>query len=420
MMIFRIRFFTFTAFIIIATLLGMSGCVPSSGENSGRKSKSTSQTTTGSGPNSGTPTNPNFVDSLNFFQNGQVISSASFTIDLTFSDSFYLRGAEVHQYLAAGNLDVACLAFNFPSIDGSSITLIMAGNPRSFFNFTSKIKENYFLIEPSNKSLNSTFCQTPGPLNYVGLNFPTSTLAYSLPDICPNCGSFLLDSSPLELISLGGQHIKNIQTAYLDLRVKTQGTQGTTGSNVGCITTTECATKGFDCCSSGQCVKDLTLKTGVGTGSAEYLQAQTEIAISPSNIYNYPNLYHICSMQITATPTPIVTENPFDAAAARMIMLRELYECTSPIVGEMSACTITFKEANKSMLLPTFTGFITAPDDRSFSTTHKGATEIPKHSIYEITHAGSVLYKRESAGYGSSTGEGYDIPQSSGSGSFLG
>jgi len=412
MMVFNIRFFTFTA-LIITMLAWMAGCVPSAGGNNTRKSKSASEAT-GSGSSSGTTTNPNFVDSLNFFQNGSVISSASFTIDLTFSDSFYLRGAEVHQYLAAGNLEVACLAFNFPSIDGSSKTLVLAGNPRSFFNFTSKVKENYFLIEPANKSLNSTFCQTPGPLNYLGLNFPSSTVYYSLGEICTNCSSFLLDSSPLELISSGGKLIKNIQTQYLDLRVKTQGTQVTSSSGIGCINSSECTNKGFDCCSGGQCVKDLTLKDGTNTTSTEFIQAQSEIALSPSSIYNYPNFYHICSKQITPTPTPVVTENPYDAAAARLTMLRELYECTSPVLGEMSICTITYNDANKNKVLPDFKGFVTALDDRSFETTHKGLIPIAKHSIYEVIHAGTTIFKS-----GSGSSSYLDIPQSS-SGSFLG
>ncbi|MBI2520475.1 MAG: hypothetical protein HYV97_08650 [Bdellovibrio sp.] len=413
MLIFKIRFFTFTVFLI-AGLIWLAGCVPSSGGSNTRKGKSTSQST-GSGT-SGAPTNnPTFVEPLNYLQNGSVISSASFTLDLTFSDSFYLRGAEVHQYLASGNLDVMCLAFNFPSLDGSSKTLVLAGNPRSFFNFSSKIKENYFLVEPANRSLNSTFCQTPGPLNYVGLNFPTSTLAYALGDICTNCSSFLLDSSPLELISLGGKAIKNIQTHYLDLRVKTQGTQTSNTSGTSCINSSECTSLGFDCCSGGQCVKDLTLKTGVDTSSSEYIQAQNEITSLPSNIYNYPNFYHICSKQISATPTPVVTENPFDAATARLTMLQELYECTSPILGEMSVCTVTYQDANKNKVLSNFTGFVTGADDRSFETTHKGVTPIAKHSIYEVIHAGSTIFK---SGPGSSFSY-VDIPQFS-SGSQMG
>ncbi len=407
-MVIRTKFFTFTV-LIIALCAWQLGCVPSAGTNSARKNKNTSLST-GSGTAKGSNTNPTFVDSLNFFQNGQTVSSASFTLDITFTDSFYLRGAQVNQYLAAGNLEVACLVFNFSNIDGSSKTLVLAGNPRSFNNFSTNVKENYYLIEPANKSLNATFCQTPGPLNYVGLNFPTSSLVYSLGDVCINCASFLLDSSPLEIVSQGGQLVQNIKTAYLDLRIKTQGTQTSDTSGLGCISSSECVTQGFDCCSSGQCVKDLTLKSGVDINSSDYLQALNEISLSPSNIYNYPNFYHICAKTVVPTPTPVVTQNPDDAATARLTMLRELYECSTVVEGEMSVCTITYKEANKSLALSSFTGFLTGADDRSFATTSPGLLQ--RHSIYEIIHAGTSIFKN-----GSGLAGAYEIPEFHGTGS---
>jgi len=387
------------AFFLIAN----TACVPSGENSGGRKSKSNAATTN-TPANTGTPSAPNFSSSNNFFQNGSVTSLTSFTIDSTFADSFYLRGAEINNYLANGNTEATCLVFNFPNVNAQSRTLVLTGSPQNFINFATKLKENYYLVEPTNKGLNQTFCQNPGIINYIGLKYPTSTIVYNLAELCPNCTTFLLDSGPLELVTKAGQLIAEIKTNYLDLRVKTQGTLLNDDSGQGCLSSSECVLKGFDCCSGGQCVKDLSLKSGTNTSSTDFLQASNDIALNPSNIYNYPNFYHICAKVVVPTPTPVPTVNPDDASNQRLSMLKELYECSSLVLGEMSVCSKTYYEASKN------TGpYKTGKDDRNFLTTYSGNKTMSPNSITEIYHAGELIYKNGSGlTSGISVGQGND------------
>jgi len=385
--------------LILLSFLLVSCMGQSGGGNSRKSSSKDSQTTTNASGASSTA--PTFPVSNNFFQNGASISSSGFSLDIDFKDTFYFRGKEIHQFMAQGNSATSqCIVVNFPNIDSGARALVLLASPKSFFNFATNSKEYFYLVSPSETSQNQGFCQTPGVLTYAANNFPSSTLVYNLDSLCNNCSQLFLTSTSVAIINNGGVNIPAIKTFYLGIQIKTligSGTSNTSGSS--CSTSSECVSKGFDCCSQGICVTDLELKNGVDKTSSEYLQAVNDITINPSHVYNYPNFYHLCAVQVVATPTPLATINPFDEEVKRFKKLRELYECTSPVTGEMSICTSTYTDASKNA-----GPYTSGADDRSFTTTYSGTKTLPQHAIKEIIHAGVTLYKD-----GASFGSGYSI-----------
>ena len=154
----------------VLLLLIVSSCVPQS-PNSSRVS-STQQSGANS-PNN-PPAEPTFTQQLNFFQNGSVQSSSTFSLNVDYADSFYLRGPEVDNFLGLDNNreKVACLVSYFPSSTTNKL-LVTAASPGDFYNFATQSREDYFLIRPNAKTLNQTFCQTSGLITeltslYVG------------------------------------------------------------------------------------------------------------------------------------------------------------------------------------------------------------------------------------------------------------
>ena len=113
-----------------------------------------------------------------------------------------------------------------------------------------------------------------------------------------------------------------LNTAGLALRIDT--TSGSTSGESVC-TNTSCATKGFDCCLDGQCVKDGMQKPNISS-DPYYAQSQADIANNPLNFINWPNFYYVCTNipRVQPTPTPYPNAIP-TAQAAFDILVREYY-----------------------------------------------------------------------------------------------
>lgn len=392
--------------LILLSLMTLTSCLPTSPKSNRRS------TTQGSGasPSENPPAEPTFSQSLNFFQNGGTQSSSTFALNVDYSDSFYLRGPDIDNFLGldSNRQKVHCLVTNF-YFDNANHPLVLAATPGDFYNFTTQSREDYFLFTPNAKNNNQSFCQTSGLITKLneqygscsntlystkancetnGHTWTPAAISYDYNSLCGTCQLSEFTSMPLAIYDPPGTQIDLINISYMNFRIiNSSSSQIPIGSS--CTSSSECIAKGFDCCSSGQCVQDLQQRSNIDTNSAEYIQAAQEIIQNPANIYSYPNFFHICSVAPGATPTPTPVVDEQREAYLRFLEKQELYECTVPIKGEMALCTITYPNATTDGVTEYYTG----PDDRSFYSTYTGTTGIPQHSIDRIIHAGETLFE---------------------------
>ncbi|MCO4795161.1 MAG: hypothetical protein KC493_15700, partial [Bacteriovoracaceae bacterium] len=381
---------TFQAKLIFIFVLisFVASCVPSSpsGNRRGTSSKSTTGATDDNA--NGDPNPPVFSNSLSYIQNGSTQSSTSSRFQVDFNTGFYLRGDDVDNFLKLDNnsLKVQCLVAKFDSSTSNKL-MVLALRPQNFYNFSSQSREDYYLVEPNLEATNISFCQKTGIISALALNYPGETISFSFSNICNGCNIFELISGPLSIFDVNGTSLNSMNISYLSLIVEDDAIPNIpTGTS--CTNSSFCVSKGFDCCSLGQCVKDKTIKNGVNTSSSEFLQALADISNNPSAIYNYPNFYNLCTVSTVTTPTPTPTIDPDREAYLRFVEKQELYECTVPIKGEMSLCTINYENVSTDSV----DDYLTGADDRSFYTNYSGTFGIPQHSIDRVIYAGETLY----------------------------
>lgn len=366
----------------------MTSCVPS-GTNSGRKKSTEASSETSGGSNE--TSDPTFDNQSNFFQNGSTQSSSYLEIPLSFADTFYFRGTGVSSYIKSFSPNQPqCFVFSFPSTTTSNV-LVLAARPFNFINYTTKQKEYYYLLEPAATTNNRTFCQKVGVLNKINSLYPTSTPVYDFASICPGCLNSFFTTAVSKFMTDAGNSIDLIQLDGLGLKIQRIG--GGTDSGIGgsCSTDDQCSSDGYDCCSGGQCVNDKQLKNGVDTSSTEYLYAQGQIALNPSNIINFTEFYHLCTNTVPTDPNPT---DPGDAeyeANKYFKEQKELYDCTTQIKGELSICTKEFSNATASGLGATF---LTEVDDRTFLDTYTGTKTLQDHSLWEVIHGDETIFTR--------------------------
>jgi hypothetical protein len=377
--------YKFIQYLIYLTLCSvLISCVPQSTNSSRSKSTTEGTTTTDD-----TPSAPTYSSELNFLQASGVSSTTAFETTLNFDDKIYLRGSEVDTYIRDGNeTTTQCMSFVFAETAIQKVLVVQA-QPRSFFNYGTNKKEYYFLINPNAETENTANCLTSGLVSQMATTYPSYTVTYDFVNTCGTCNETLLTSSDTNIYTTAGNKVSDINVSPLYLRVYNTLTGTTPGAGTQtCTETSECTALGYDCCVGNQCINDQTVKSGVDTSSTSYLQAVADIAIDSSRIYNYPEFYNLCSSSVTPTPTPPVTIDPDDVAAAHFELVKELYECTNPVEGEMSYCTVTYTDADPGT-------YLTTGDDRNFSTTHTSATSqysLTDYSIVEVIHAGETIF----------------------------
>lgn len=372
--------------LLLLMTLFLASCVPANKSAGRRLAEENGGSTV---PTPADPNAPDFSGSLNFLQNGTLQSSSSLQIGINFDDGLFLRGAQVDQFIRNDQQDkVQCVVIPFPN-SSQSKALILAATPRFFTNFSSNTREYYYQINPSNKSSNQSFCQKTGLISQVTVGLGLSPLAYVLDEICINCLDGVLNSSGLNLYDPSGALTSFVTLSYLSIRVSNTP-QDNLPIGGSCSSSPECTSKGFDCCSLGQCVKDKQLKSGVDQSDPDFLQALIDIETNPSSITNYPQFYHLCTVAPPTVPVDPPLTNPEDEALLRFTKLQELFNCTSLIEGEMSICTLSFENASE-MAGP----FLTGTDDRNFLSTYRGTQTPLAHSITKIEYAGSVLFDEE-------------------------
>tara|TARA_R110000868_G_scaffold38661_1_gene135032 strand:- start:40154 stop:45211 length:5058 start_codon:yes stop_codon:yes gene_type:complete len=369
------------AVMTFGILFLLTGCVES--PKTSRRSKTNQGASTGTTPPVGTPI---FTNSLNYFQSGTTKSTSVFDQSVFTSDTYYLRGKNIDLFVKAGNTStVQCIVHHYPASVTNQV-LVLAATPQSFNNFTTNTLEHYYLVKPNDSTTNQTFCQKPGILSAMASAFPGQSVVYRIADVCPSCNlsSFSSDSSRLR--TSGGVVISGIDISYLSLRL--QNTTVIDPGTVSCSGSSECVAQGFDCCLSGQCVVDASIKSTTDTNSSEFLQSVDDIANAPSSINNYPHLYNICPVIVTPNPTPTPTPNPQEEAAARLLSKKELYDCINPVNGEQGFCTSIYDVATD-----TSGSYETGADDLNFNTIYTGSFGLPMHSIDKVTYGGVALFQ---------------------------
>lgn len=344
-------------FLVVLTLLFLQSCIksPSTNRSSVKSANNTSTST-------GTVKLPTFTEGNNFIQNGVAVSTSIVNLNLSFSDFLQLRGKDVDSYIRTnGTQNVVCLTSRFQSVNK---IILLAAIPRSVYNFTTQTLEYYYNLSPGDATTNQSFCQKTGLINQLFSYYPTYTPKYKLGEVCPTgtCSSSSYTGLGMEMYNINGVALSQIATKQLLFNL-TVTSNTTTPVGATCTETSQCTSQGYDCCSLGQCVKDLALKPGVDTASTNYLQALQDILNNPSNIYLYTQYYFICSTPVNTPTTPVTPTNPESAAQARLKKMTDLYNCTTKTEGEYGVCTKTYTNA----ALNTF--YAAGKDDRSFADT---------------------------------------------------
>lgn len=335
-----------------------------------------------------------------FFQEGSNKSATRIILQDNLLDGFYMRGQEVHDHILKSSNAMRCMAVHFQATDNSSIdglerTLILAAFPQSFLNFSNNTREWYYFFKVTQSTENSNFCGNAAGI-YTSVN-----KSYSFQSLSSNYkGSFILGKT-VQIFDTSGVKVTSVASKHLSLQINKVSSAENPLTKT-CSDSLYCQSLGFDCCSGGTCVKDGQKKSGSFENEPDYLQSVQDILVNSSNYKLYPQYYHVC------TENPIdygggsgtgSTLDPYDEKEKRLTMLKELYDCITPMdkdstgdddsVGEMGICTHIIENASTNSSYP---NFYTGGDDRNFSTTYSGTGTLSNHSIHEIIHAGEKLF----------------------------
>jgi hypothetical protein len=368
-------------------LFFITSCIPEN-SSSGKRSVDTQGANNPGDTQTDTDT-PDFSNDLNFIQAAGQQSSSSLSLTLSYDDAFYLRGKEVNQFIRNGNENsVQCLVSPFPN-GPENKAAVMSATPRFFINFATNTKEYYYLINVNTRTDNQALCQKAGLVNQLTIELGSSDIAYALDDVCNGCSSTDLRGDGLKLYSQNGGALTAVRINYLRLFGNT-GSVNDSPVGSSCQESSECQSKGFDCCSSGQCVNDKEPKSGIDPTHPDYLQALQDIDENPANITNYPQYFHLCAVAPPSEPTEPAPTNPEEEELERFTKLKELYECTTLVDGEMSVCTKNIENASQND-----GPYFTTPDDRNFNSIYRGTVGLLPHSIVKLEYADQILFDDE-------------------------
>jgi hypothetical protein len=360
--------------VFIILLFLVTACLQTPGNN--RRVSLLNNATTGAVGTAKTPAGlPVFTQGVNYFQNGGQIYTTGLPLSLDFIDIIYLRGKDVDTYIrTTGTQTAACLVSPFST---AGKTLVVSAMPQSIYNYTNQSIEYFYAISFSDKVSNQNFCNKPGLT--IALN---QSLIYDMISLCNNrlCNSSY-STQNFSLYNIAGTTLSQINLKNLSL-VLSPAIANNNGASTTCVTNSQCSSIGFNCCSNGQCVKDLALKGGIDQTTPNYKQALQDILNNPSHIYLYPNYYFICSIPVNQPTIPGTGTNPTNAAMIHLKKLENLYNCTNKLVGEAGICSKTFPQAL------TNTAYSVGVDDQNFSTTYENLNPL-SNTLVSIT---DVLY----------------------------
>lgn len=327
---------TLTSYLILFTITLLQGCMeaPSNTRKSAIASSATAPTNT---TTTGSSKYPTFAVDENVYWYTSSKTTGTVTINKNSQDVIYLRGKYVHDFLNSKDLTGVeyfrkqyCLVGNF-LLPATYKQMRVRAIPQ-FITTSTKATERLLRIDIPSSSDNSASCSNTTIDTILPLN-----AAFSLPEICTNCTGQITTTnlnlyesktSPAALTKILASQL-NISSALIRVDLQSNATDSSSS-----CTNSSCSAKGFDCCISGQCVKDGTEKTNASL-DPQYSQAQIDFAANPLSFINYPNIYYICT-NISHTPPASgggTTTTPLSDAEARVAAYLKDYTCISEVAA---------------------------------------------------------------------------------------
>ncbi|MBP9680984.1 MAG: hypothetical protein KBD76_06240 [Bacteriovorax sp.] len=326
---------TLVNLLFITSIILLQSCIQA--PSSGRKNSLTSSATTAA-PKSGSPSgtlSPSFAsdESTYWFTSAKVTGTV--TLNKNTQDVLYLRGKLIHDFLNAKDTSGSeyfrkqyCIVGNFSS---PSYKQIRVRAIPIYITTATKAIERLFRLDVPTNSDNTSACQ----FSTINSVLPSSA-AFSLPGICSSC-SGQITTKDLNLYETKNSSLTKIDDKSLSLssvllRVDLSSNSSSPESS---CTNSSCSAKGFDCCLSGQCVKDASEKPSASVNPLDpaYIQAKNDYAKNPLSFINYPNVFYICS-NIAHTPTPPTSgtgKTPAAEAQDRVTKYLADYTCLSDV-----------------------------------------------------------------------------------------
>ena len=379
-------------FPLAVLVFAAASCVPE--QRSGQRS-SLENNSNINGPKKSDKTEsqaPRFPHPHSFFQDGITTYTNLFTVHKGMDRTFSLRGQSIHDYIEIQNRrnENLCLVQRFETNPGTYELLILAASAETFNDTATNTREFYFLIHPHREPFNQRLCQSSTMIDALSNTYPQDTIVYSFFSLCQNCSKTEITSSFSAMFHPGGG--TDIDALAIDhIVTKINDTPNFQESLQRCDDGSDCKALGYDCCLEGQCIRDKTIKSGADRNSPEFLQSQREITFNPSAISDYPDLYNICP--ISDTVEILSSSSREESTIDNLTNKRELYKCLNPHEGEMSLCTITYKNREDSEREEYGGIFKSGADDLNFTDTYTGTHTIARHGIHKISYGGTILFE---------------------------
>lgn len=329
---------TLISYLLLFTAILLQGCIQAPSNT--RKSALSSSATTNAGKTTSTASPTFATDELIYWYTTTKIPG-TITINKSSQDVIYLRGKIVHDFLSSKNAGGVeyyrkqyCMVGNF--LSPLTYKQVRVRAIPIFITTSTKATERLLRVDIPSSADNNSACNNTTIDSILPVN-----AAFSLPEICSSCTGQITTTglSLYETIATPASLTKvestKINLASVNIKVDLQSNATDSGSS---CTNASCGAKGFDCCISGQCVKDGTEKTNASS-DLQYTQAKIDYAANPLSFINYPNIFYICS-NIAHTPpasTGGTTTTPLSEAEARVAKYLTDYTCISEATATTSS-----------------------------------------------------------------------------------
>lgn len=317
----------FKNLLFIFLFLMLASCVPQSG-GGGKSLRQSSNV--GTTPTA-TPAGGAFVNTSQLFwatpsYTGQVITMNSNTLS-----SFYLRGKDVETYLSSSTTafnSIYCLEYTFSS---PALTLRSRLVPITINNLSTGLVEKLFRVDIENETQSQFACKDL-VVNPNVVFYPTN--------VCPTCQTTQTTSSVKLYKSNGtsiGSQVATSGNASLSLTALSFRLDpiNNSNSNAGSCSDNQCRNQGYDCCLSGQCIKDGSVKPSA-LSDANYLNIVSQLVNNQFSSYtSWPQYYYVCPKlpDPIPTPTPTATPDPSVVALANLNNLKNDYYCVRELMA---------------------------------------------------------------------------------------
>ncbi len=338
--------------LLLFSFLFLDGCIQA--PSGTRRSSSLNSSTSANAGKTGVASTvyPSFAadEFLYWFTTAKVIGTV--TINKNSQDIVYLRGKLLHDFLNAKDTSGVenyrkqfCISGDFGT-DTAYKQLRVRAVPIYVTTTTTAI-ERLLRVDISSVSDNTSTCPYTTYDSVSNLHTAPGPIAFSLPSLCTitatnNCNTKVI-STALNLyeysLKFGAPQLIKIQSGTLPLAsvaMNIDFNSNSTDSSSTC-TNSSCSAKGFDCCISGQCVKDASEKANASSDPL-YGQAVSDYSKNPLSFINYPNIYYVCS-NISHTPpgsTTTTTTTLTNAALDRVAKYLLDYTCTTDVLATNS------------------------------------------------------------------------------------